>query len=799
MKICERNACTGCSACQNGCPVDAIQMLPDERGFLNPVIDDEKCIKCQKCRKICPQNGTIDFHDPGRVFAALAKDDLLRNHSSSGGIFSLLAMEILYENGYVFGAAFDENMTVCHKEAFDVSGLEKLQGSKYVQSQTQNIFREVRMRLESGKKVLFSGTPCQVSGLYRYLDKNYENLLTVDILCHGVPSPKVFKEFLRSETEKMQGCQIVQVCFRKKRPGWKKFALQVIADNGDYNLYDMKESYLAGFLKDLFLRESCYSCVYARKERVGDITLGDYWGYQETGPKHIEDDDRGISLVMLNTSKGEYAFKRIKHKTAYDLRSIENAMRGNPILSRANVKPELSEAFWTDFSIMDWDDLCLKYFPYEDRRTDKMIPENKEHYMLPYKQRHMQHLIYCSKQWFIKRVKKQPRKYILYGHDGSGNHGCEALVRTTIAALPKTMGNIVLVSNKPEEDRRYEIDKLCHVTQANATLSPDKMSYSFWKAYWDLKVFHNFFPMNYLYEGTALGLQKGDVAISIGGDCYCYEGTRQNRISYNKMLRYNGVKTVFWGASIDPNLLNNPEIAEDIRHFDLITARESISYEALKMINPNTILVSDSAFSLCGKRVALPESFCKCDLVGINTSPLIESCECKNGIARANYTALIKWILHNTDMKILLIPHVEWVDKNGNTDRTILDFLRKEVACADRIYLVENSDCETLKGYISLCRFFIGARTHSTIAAYSCSIPTLAVGYSVKARGIAKDLFGEESHYVLPVQNLNTEDDLAKAFEWIIQNEDEIRTKLRKEMPEYQARINLGIQALMNL
>ncbi len=384
------------------------------------------------------------------------------------------------------------------------------------------------------------------------------------------------------------------------------------------------------------------------------------------------------------------------------------------------------------------------------------------------------------------------RKYVLYAHDGSGNHGCEALARSTCELLGEKKENIILSSTRPKQDEKYGLDKICTVIDKTAQRPLNRKSINFFKAYLFLKLRKNFAYINYHTSRVADLVSRGDIALSIGGDTYCYDFT-DVLIRTHKQYRFAGLKTVFWGCSIEPKLLNDPVIAKDIKGFDLITARESISYEALKKINPNTVLVCDSAFLLSKKKVSFPDGFAKNGFVGINASPLVEECEGEKNSIRQNYEKLIEYILNNTDFNIALIPHVVW---EAVDDRKILGDFYEKYKSSGRIYFVEDSDCEALKGYISQCRFFIGARTHATIAAYSTCVPTLVVGYSVKARGIARDLFGTEENYVLQAQKLANENELTDAFKWLLSNEANIKQTLESKMPEYKNRIENGLEAL---
>lgn len=386
------------------------------------------------------------------------------------------------------------------------------------------------------------------------------------------------------------------------------------------------------------------------------------------------------------------------------------------------------------------------------------------------------------------------RKYVLYAHDGSGNHGCEALVRTT-AALLGGKEQVAVLSARPEEDFFYSVDDICEVVMPREGRRVPRWGKAFFRAYYDVRVKKDFARMEYLARICDAGVQPGDVAVSIGGDTYCYGF--ENRLAMNhRMWKLAGAKTVYWGCSIEPELLDNPNVAKDIRRYDLITARETISYHALKKINPNTVLVADSAFLLKKTEMPLPDGCENLDLVGINSSPLIEGSESVPGIARENYCKLVEKILNETKMGVLLIPHVVW---KAVDDRTVLNEIYNRYKSSGRVFLAEDASCEVLKGYIARCRYFIGARTHATIAAYSSGVPTLVVGYSVKAKGIARDLFGSEEHYVLPVQQLQNPDDLAEAFVWLCRNEEEIRMQLKKMIPVMQKRALDGQKAIKKL
>lgn len=371
---------------------------------------------------------------------------------------------------------------------------------------------------------------------------------------------------------------------------------------------------------------------------------------------------------------------------------------------------------------------------------------------------------------------------VLYLHSGSKNHGCEAIVRGTVKVLDNVVDKIKLLSQEKSEDLIYGIDNLIDVKTGMEKI--DKKSFDFFKAYMDLKLKKDISKMDALqYKVGLKNIDSDSIIMSVGGDTYCYSNV-YTHLEINKMYRKKAKKSVLWGCSVEPDLLKDNKITKDISEYSLIIARESISYEALKKINENTYLYPDPAFQLDIEDVELPNGFLENNTIGINLSPLIIKCEEKEGITLKNYESFIQYIIDNTDMNIALIPHVVW---KHNDDRVPLNKLYEKFKTSNRVCIIkEDYNAMQLKSIISKCRMFIGARTHATIAAYSTCVPTLVIGYSVKAKGIAKDIFGTYENYVLPVQSLSNKDDLIKAFEWMKSKEDDIRKHLIEFMPEYK-------------
>lgn len=370
-------------------------------------------------------------------------------------------------------------------------------------------------------------------------------------------------------------------------------------------------------------------------------------------------------------------------------------------------------------------------------------------------------------------------KIVMYAHGGSGNHGCEAIVRSTAKILKGC--ELLLITSRPDEDRLYGVDVLAElILDTDGTV--EHRSLEFIKAYAALKLKKDFIPMEKLQYKTAFDhIGPDDVALSIGGDNYCYADFYKYTM-FREMAAARGAKTVLWGCSVEPELTKDPELARDLAAYDLICVRETISYEALKAVNPNTVLVADPAFCLPMEETALPEGFVPGNTVGLNLSPMVMEREAVPGIAYENYVRLIRWILDTTDMAVALIPHVVWQDGD---DREPLMRLYDAFRDTGRVCMVTDRSCTELKYIISRCRFFLGARTHATIAAYSTGVPTLVLGYSVKARGIARDLLGTEEGNVLPVQNLRADDDLTVAFENLMERENALRERLAEVLHAY--------------
>lgn len=331
------NKCTGCSTCTHVCPFKAITMNEENNGFFYPTINLEKCRKCKKCYNECPQNNPVIRKKPIKVYAAFCKNKIDYFSGSSGGVFGGLAKEVLDKNGVVFGCYMDDDFIVKHIEIRKMEDLKKIKKSKYVQSYIGESFFKVKEYLDNNILVLFTGTPCQIAGLKKYLKIEYDNLITVDVLCHGVPSNKIFKDFIYYY-EKKHHCRIKKYDFRFKDEKLGSYITYIETSKNKkcyYPWQGLSYSYL--FMKDYILRECCYDCQYVDIKRVSDITLGDYWNIEKKNSTFSN--KLGVSMILLNTSKGIKLFNKIKSNYEIMETSCEDAVKSNPTLHKKNKKP----------------------------------------------------------------------------------------------------------------------------------------------------------------------------------------------------------------------------------------------------------------------------------------------------------------------------------------------------------------------------------------------------------------------------------------------------------------------------
>ena len=345
ITITDKHNCCGCSACSSICSKHCITMQADNDGFLYPKVNEADCIDCGLCEKVCHELHPYDKREPIKVLAAINNDEEVRLKSSSGGIFYLLAEKTIAEGGVVFGARFDEQWQVVIDYSEDMKGVEAFMGSKYVQARMATAYADAKRFLTEGRKVLFSGTPCQIAGLHHFLRKPYENLLSVDIICHGTPSPKVWSLYL-DEVVTAGRKAIKDVQFRNKRNGWKafNFTMEYNKDEQSVSLcsHHQQNHFMRAFLRDMILRPSCYQCQAKSGRSHSDITLADFWGINTEMPDM--DDDKGTGLVLVNTGKGRTAldWSKTNHKET----TTDVALGHNPSYYRSvSAHPKRAEFF----------------------------------------------------------------------------------------------------------------------------------------------------------------------------------------------------------------------------------------------------------------------------------------------------------------------------------------------------------------------------------------------------------------------------------------------------------------------
>lgn len=356
----KKEQCYGCSACINICPKKAISMKQDEKGFYYPHIDQNLCIHCGLCTKACPSIQRANKNEKLiRSYACKNKNDDIRMKSSSGGIFTLLAQYVLKQKGIVFGARWNKNFMVEHSFIEKEEDITLFRGSKYLQSNIKESYKQVKIFLEKGKIVLFTGTPCQISGLKTFLGKEYENLYTQDFICHGVPSPKFWKKYLTYKTP--NDAEITNINFRdKEKYDWDNFSLAIDFNNKKrYNRINTKDFFMQVFLSDICLRDSCYACPYKNHKTLADITLADLWGAKEIIPSMY--DNKGVSLAICYTKKGQELMDAINPYIEKQEISLEKVGKYNKSLLKPAVKPENREQFFIDLEKQDFKRIIKTY------------------------------------------------------------------------------------------------------------------------------------------------------------------------------------------------------------------------------------------------------------------------------------------------------------------------------------------------------------------------------------------------------------------------------------------------------
>ena len=359
VNIRDKRNCSGCGACAAACPRDCIRMAEDREGFLYPMEEVDRCIQCGACLRACPVLEKRGGSQSPAVYAAVSLDDDARAQSSSGGVFSLIASHILDRGGVVFGAAFDPEGNVVHTAVRTREGLSALRGSKSLQSRIGNAYREAKAFLEEGTPVYFTGTPCQIEGLLKFLKKDYPHLLTQDLICHGVPSPFVFRKYMEYQA-KRHGAAPTKILFRKKDPAIKPYLIDIEFENGTHHACAANaDPYMKAFLRDFSLRPSCYACRFKGTERASDITLADYWGIDRVHPDFASGD--GVSLVWIHSSKGAQAFEALQEKMNAISSDMERAVEFNRSAISSAKRPAGRSRFIHSLERMDFSEAVERY------------------------------------------------------------------------------------------------------------------------------------------------------------------------------------------------------------------------------------------------------------------------------------------------------------------------------------------------------------------------------------------------------------------------------------------------------
>ena len=372
IEILDRKDCCGCGSCMQKCPKQAISMVENNEGFIYPQIDKKICIECGLCCKVCPQLKEIKKLDDNVIYAIYNKDKEIQYKSSSGGFFSELASYVLEKDGCVYGAAYDKNFNVNHIEIVEKKYIDKLRKSKYVQSNINDTYKKTEKKLKDGKLVLFSGTPCQINGLKSFLCKEYENLITCDIICHGVPSQKAFNQYLRY-LENVENEEIIDYDFRSKDiSGYEKLGKLVTKSGKIKYLKIGLDCYYNNFLEGNIFRESCYKCHYSNMKRVGDITIGDYIGALKVQPEAYNRD--GTSICIINSTKGREVFNKIKDRFNIFDTTEENVTKYNSNLNKPKERPMCRDNVYKNINDEEKFVKDLKKFMSKKSKLKSLIP-----------------------------------------------------------------------------------------------------------------------------------------------------------------------------------------------------------------------------------------------------------------------------------------------------------------------------------------------------------------------------------------------------------------------------------------
>lgn len=377
--LCEITKCTGCQACVNICLKKCIIMRNTHEGFLFPKISETLCISCKRCERVCPIIDSPQLSVCTISYAMKNKNLNEKKQSTSGGVFTLLAEHVLEKEGIVFGAAYDSDFSVRHIGVSDKEHLSLLQGAKYTQSKIGTCFAEIKRELEAEQSVLFSGTPCQCAGLKSFLGKEYDNLIIVDIICHGIPSPKVWQAYIDYRSQKENnGNRPIRINMRSKASGWSRYGYSTEFDYGNGKtscIHNSQDLFMKAFIGNICLRNSCSDCKAKGVERCTDFTLGDYWGIWNQHPDF--DDNMGTSIVLVHSQKGREILNQLSDKFECLEVDIEDAYRENKSLIDSSRAHPNRDEFLSQVTAENFEDLVRKYFPQEIAQKSGLLQKIK--------------------------------------------------------------------------------------------------------------------------------------------------------------------------------------------------------------------------------------------------------------------------------------------------------------------------------------------------------------------------------------------------------------------------------------
>lgn len=789
--------CTGCTACASICAKGCISMQEDAKGFVYPVIDESLCVDCGTCTKVCPalypsQTGNID-----NLLLAKHRDESIRQNSSSGGCFTAAATWVVKHQGVVFGAAFDEHWDVIHDYTETVEGIERFRGSKYVQSRLGNTFITVRDFLRTGRLVLFTGTPCQVTGLLHYLKQPYDNLITMDFICHGVPSPKTWQQYLCDEIARQcekntvslspipplpgadttpQTTSIRGIRFRDKALGWKKFSFALSLSKataaGKKNSVSLsvnawEHPFMKGFLYNLFLRPSCYHCPVKNFSSGSDLTMADGWGIENYLPEW--NDDKGISLLVPHTAKGDNLVNQ--------LRDIELCAVDASILTCHNEaafyspKPHrYSSRFYqlTNKQGLSFHEIIQRCFPPTSYWDKLMWSVDKR----------------------LEKLKKKKVRVLIVGTGSLLNYGCEAIVQGTYSILKHIWPDcdITVASDDIGYDRQ--------ILPADIHLITYKRRFSPYRIYRGIlrRVFR-------IGNGSEVRMKtdiaKGyDLVLSAGGDNYCEtpEGSIYSLLvdlmKVGDVAVANRRKYVLWGASVGPfrKKENCERVAANLHTCSLITVREELSYRYVKEVMEcsQVRLVADPAFCM---KPDMSFDFPKEEgfvYIGLNLSELsVSHCipaEQKSSFIKALFLQLDDILERNLKYRYVCIPHV-MTDQGVQNDIVFMSQYLAATKHSERVgILPAKLGARKTKAIISRMDLLVAARMHCCVGGISTSTPTLFITYSNKGIGMSGYAYGHHQ-YELPVASLTCE-----AFPRLVDRMISERADIKHYLQQQQAR-----------